>query len=110
MRKFSFCLLILLAGCKTSGIVLEENAPAPQTRARSEPVFYNGKTYHLDFSHAAGVFNMKVSGMNGRQEKDALAVATSGLRYFACPDGQSGKALGAAKFSDRVWTLRARCV
>lgn len=113
MKKviFSGCAALLLAACGTSEkIALEAKPPKAQTKSRSEPIFYNGKTYQLDFSHTAGVFDMRVSGMGPKQQKDAVAVATSALRYFACPDGQNGQMIGTAKFAGTVWKLRAKCV
>lgn len=83
-------------------------APAPQ--ARSEHVFYNGKTYKLDFSpRGGGLYDMTVSGMSGKQQKDAEAVATSSLGYFACPEGQRGKLQNTPSYANAKWRMQARC-
>jgi hypothetical protein len=83
-------------------------APAPQ--ARSEPIFYNGKTYKLDFGpRGGGVYDMTVSGMTGKQQKDAEAVATSSLGYFACPEGQRGKLQNKPSYANAKWRMQAKC-
>jgi hypothetical protein len=50
-----------------------------------------------------------VSGMGPKQQKDAVAVATSSLGYFACPDGQKGQLTGTPRYEGSVWKLAARC-
>jgi hypothetical protein len=91
--KRSLALMILsvavvITGCEGGpGARITRNKPAPAPVARSEPIFYNGKTYQLDFRPGgAGIYDMTVSGMTAKQQKDAIAVATSSLGYFACPD------------------------
>ena len=77
---------------------------------RSEPIFYNGKTYHLDFApKGPGLFEMAVSGMGPSQQKDAVAVATSSLGYFACPDGQKGQLQANPAYAGAKWRMQARC-
>jgi hypothetical protein len=104
----------LLAGCKTtSNFTINQHSGAPvQTASRSEPVFYNGKTYKLDYSYvkSAKAFDMRVSGMGPKQQKDAEAVATSGLRYFACPDSQKGQMIGGPSYASGVWSVQAKCI
>ncbi len=101
----------LLAGCKTGSTVRIENAaPQPVATARSEPIFYNGKTYQLDFRpNGAGAYDMAVSGMGPKQKKDAVNVATSSLSYYACPDGHRGRLLGDAAYAGAKWRLQAKC-
>jgi hypothetical protein len=112
--------LVLLAavaavatGCKSgSSVRITNDKPAPvQAASRSEPIFYNGKTYRLDFgpSGTAGTFDMAVSGMSPKQKKDAVAVATSSLGYFACPEGQRGKLQNEPAYADAKWRMQARC-
>lgn len=103
-----------LAACnnEASGVRIsaEKSAPTPAPRARSEPIFYNGKTYQLDFRPGAGgTFDMAVGGMSAKQEKDAVAVATSSLRYFACPDGKNGKLTTSPTYAAGAWKMQARC-
>jgi hypothetical protein len=102
----------LLAGCKTSSTMRITSAPATvQTAGRSEPIFYNGKTYRLDYSAAdeTGMFDMAVSGMGAAQRNDAVQLATSSLGYFACPDGQKGRLLNEPSYAGAKWHLQARC-
>jgi hypothetical protein len=113
----SLCLLLLAActsadnGVRVTAQVPEKPVPkkaVPQTR--TEPVFYNGKTYQLHFAPAApGTYAMTVSGMSAGQGKDAEAVATSSLRYFACPDGKTGKLTDTPRYESAIWRLTARC-
>lgn len=106
-----------LLGCSptTNNVRVTAEKPAPVSqvpvaKARSEPVFYNGKTYHLDILPGqAGIFAMTVKGMTAAQNKDAVAVATSSLRYFACPDGKTGLLTNAPAYEAAVWRMSARC-
>jgi hypothetical protein len=105
---------LMLAACKTGNDVsiVQGKPPATvQTKSRSEPIFYNGKTYHLDYDYAqaSSSFDMRVSGMGSEQQKDAVAVATSGLRYYACLDGQDGRMIGEPRFVEGIWRVKARC-
>lgn len=107
-------LAVAVAGCDAgSGARITRDKPAsapPPVAARSEPIFYNGKTYKLDFGPAGGgVYDMAVSGMTPKQQKDAVAVATSSLGYFACPDGKRGKLAGNPVYTDSKWRMQARC-
>jgi hypothetical protein len=103
---------LVLAACKTGNTVriTSEKPPAVQTKSRSEPIFYNGKTYHLDFgSRGGGVFDMAVSGMGPKQKKDAVAVATSSLGYYACPEGQKGRLQNEPAYAESKWRMQASC-
>ena len=104
---------LVLAACKTGNTVriTSEKPPVVQTKSRSEPIFYNGKTYRLDFSNRPGtpVFDMAVSGMNAKQEKDAVAVATSSLGYYACPEGQKGRLQNTPAYGESKWRMQAKC-
>jgi hypothetical protein len=112
-RLIPLVLLLGLAACadSPSNVRITNDKPAPPPVAsRSEPIFYNGKTYRLDFSPAGGgLYNMAVSGMGPKQQKDAVAVATSSLAYFACPDGQRGKLKTNPAYTDSKWRMQARC-
>ncbi|MGA7268679.1 MAG: hypothetical protein WBX21_13060, partial [Aestuariivirga sp.] len=80
-------LAVALYGCSGSDSNVRITNDKPQVavpKARSEPIFYNGKTYQLDFGPASGgAYDMVVSGMSSKQKKDAVAVATSALGYYA---------------------------
>ncbi len=106
------CILVLPAACTTrSKIEVSHVAPTVQTKSRSEPIFYNGKNYQLDyaFNEALGVFDMKVSGLGPNQHKDATNIATSSLAYYACPDGLHGRLTGAPSYVEGKWALQAKC-
>ncbi len=107
---------LCLTGCSSrdSGVRVTAEKPAapvaPIASPRSEPVFYNGRTYQLDFAPSGGgAFAMVVKGMSARQQKDAVAVATSSLRYFACPEGKTGILNSPAVYKNSLWTMNARC-
>jgi hypothetical protein len=102
---------LLLSGCGGSKVRVTSGTQTVQTKPRSEPIFYNGKTYRLDYaySEASSQFEMRVGGMGPKQEKDAVAVATSSLRYFACTDGQDGRLRGEPAYAGGVWKLQAQC-
>ena len=118
MRKTTSGMILLVAA---AGLVACSNDPsvritsgkpkaAAAPQARSEPVFYNGKTYQLDFGpRGGGVYDMTVSGMSGKQQKDAEAVATSSLGYFACPEGQRGKLQNKPSYANAKWRMQAKC-
>lgn len=110
------CAAPLVAACSQgqSGIRVTNEAPATKpvtgNGTRREPVFYNGKTYQLDFVPIdGGHFAMAVNGMGKGQQKDAVAVATSSLRYFKCPDGQTGVLTNAPSYVEKQWRMSARC-
>lgn len=118
MQKRSAGLILVvaalgLAGCSSnSSVRVTHDKPQAQVvmTPRSEPIFYNGKTYHLDFApRGPGLFEMAVSGMGPSQQKDAVAVATSSLGYFACPDGLTGKLQANPVYSDGKWRMQAKC-
>lgn len=117
MRRHVHSLIVLgaaaagLAACSEPQVRITNEKPAPkQVASRSEPIFYNGKTYRLDFSpKGSGVYDMAVSGMSAKQQKDAEAVATSSLGYFACPDGQRGKLQSKPSYANAKWRMQAKC-
>jgi hypothetical protein len=113
-------LFIVAAGLvactqKDPGVRVSSQKPVAKTAAakavaRSEPVFYNGKTYRMNLTpQAGGVFDLAVGGMSAGQQKDAVAVATSSLRYFACPDGKTGKLTNTPSYAGGSWNMSARC-
>ena len=115
MNRYIFLAIstAALAGCKTGNTVriTNDRPAAVQTASRSEPIFYNGKTYQLEFSPqgGSGLFDMAVSGMGPKPRNDAVALATSSLAYFACPDGQRGKLQSEPAYADAKWRMLARC-
>ncbi|CAN5555388.1 hypothetical protein BH10PSE7_BH10PSE7_37410 [soil metagenome] len=110
-------IIAALAACAEQSrvSVTKKTKATVDTRSRSEPIFYNGKHYLLtfDYNEGAKVFDMRVSGtsaaMTSKQEKDAVAIATSSLGYFSCPDGQRGRLQGSPRFGSGTWAMQARC-
>lgn len=109
-------LLVGLSACsqKDNGVRVSADKPAvkpaPKAVSRSEPVFYNGKTYRVNLTPGQnGVYDVAISGMSGAQQKDAVAVATSSVRYFGCPDGKTGKLKDTPVFDNGSWRMSARC-
>jgi hypothetical protein len=92
------CSFALLGACSSSNVKINRTTATVQTTSRSEPIFYNGKTY-----------DMKVSGLSPKQQQDAVNIATSALSYFACPDGQRGKIIGLPIYVGKKWTAYGRC-
>jgi hypothetical protein len=113
MKKIALviCCFVLLGACGSSKVKINKGPATVQTASRSEPIFYNGKTYQLDYHYleGQGAFDMKVSGLSPKQQQDAMNIATSALSYFACPDGQRGKLIGMPIYVSKKWTAYAKC-
>lgn len=116
MKKIGLItLLVALAACSRpdNGVrvsVEKPVAPVPVQKARNEPVFYNGKTYQFRMVPVpGGVFDLSVAGMSTGQQKDAVAVATSSLRYFGCPEGMTGKLTNQPRYVANAWQMSAQC-
>jgi hypothetical protein len=117
--RYAVAIILMTALCacsqKDNGVRVGVHKPAakpvtPTPVSRSEPVFYNGKTYRVNLTPGfGGVFLVAVGGMSEAQQKDAVAVATSSVRYFGCPDGKTGKLSDTPKFDGASWKMTARC-
>lgn len=116
---FMLPLTLIIVGCsqQSSGVHITQTVPATpaakivKASPRSEPVFYNGKIYQINFSpDPAGGYAFAISGMTAAQQKDAIAISTSSLRQFACTEKQSGKLLTQPQFTEGKWRLSAHCV
>jgi hypothetical protein len=109
-------MLAALAGCAgQSNVKVTSGVATVQTQSRSEPIFYNGQHYNINYTYndALKLFDMRVSGtsvtMTAKDKTAATAIATSALRYFACPDKLSSRLVGEPRFAAPVWSLQARC-
>ena len=73
-------------------------------------MFYNGKTYKLDYDYApaSSSFNMRVSGMGPAQQADAVGLSTSALGHFACPSGHASLS-GKPNYAGGMWAVPGRC-
>jgi hypothetical protein len=118
MKLIFACAIALgLGACAASDpqVRVEKQVAAPPpapvlAKARTEPIFYNGKTYTLKFGPAgAGLYDVRVLGMGPGQQKDASNIGTSAIRYFACPDGKTGKLQQQPRYADSQWVMSARC-
>ncbi len=85
----------------------------------SEPIFYNGKNYKMDFRFQAArnAYDVKTSGKGGRplgskpgDQKIVSNVVSSAIRHFACARGQKATIIpGTAKSVNGAWRMQARC-
>jgi hypothetical protein len=110
----TLCLSLAACSQKDNGVRVAVDKPAvkatPKAVSRSEPVFYNGKTYRVDLTPGQnGIYNVAVNGMSDAQQNDAVAVATSSVRYFGCPDGKTGKLNDTPLFDGKSWKMSTRC-
>jgi hypothetical protein len=109
--------LVILVGCtaKPPAVRVEARQAAPKAAApkpinRSEPIFYNGKIYRVNLNPSAnGVYDVSIKGMSGGQQKDAVAVGTSAVRYFGCPDGKTGLLTNTPQYQGGSWGMSAKC-
>jgi hypothetical protein len=116
MKRFAiFCFAaVALTACnqKPKDVrITDASAVAKvQSTSRSEPIFYNGKTYQFDLTpNGNGDFALKVSPMSAAQQKDAVQLATSSLGYYACVDGRAGKLVSGPSFAGKTWKMTAKC-
>lgn len=98
------------------------NSGPPQTEqepARTEPLFYNGRTYQVQFRHMAPeqVYAVNVTARGsvlGKTAADGRVMSEVGrnaINHFACQDGQKAEVLdGSVQPGIAGWNLRARCV
>lgn len=85
----------------------------------SEPVFYNGKNYKLDFRYKAprNAYDVKVTGKGGRKlgskpgdQKIVSNMVSSAIRHFACARRQKATVVpGTARNENGAWKMQARC-
>ena len=110
-------LTLLTSGCssKVEDVRITSQAPPSavekvQAQPRSEPIFYNGKTYKLDYApNATDGYDMQVSGMRADQQTDAIGLSTSALRHFSCKTDQTGKLQSKPSFTGGMWHLSVQC-
>ncbi len=117
-RNPSFVALLALTACTQSPssvrITQDEPAskaqPAPPRVSKSEPVFYNGKTYKVDLSPlGTGAYAVAVYGMAASQQKDALGLTTSAFHHFTCKDSQTTKFISKPSYLAGQWMATVRC-
>jgi hypothetical protein len=93
-------------------------SPYAQGEVHTEPLYYNGRTYQVQFRHiiAEQVFTVNVSARGrslGKTAADARIVSEVGrnaVNHFACKDNQKAQILdGSVQPSTVGWNMRARC-
>lgn len=117
-------LAIALSGCaaekpKVGAVVNDNPSPYAQGKTHSEPLYYNGRTYRVQFRHVVEqkVFEVNVSapgrklGATAEDKRIVSEVGRNAVNHFACKDSQKAKVLdGSAAPEGQGWKMRARCV
>lgn len=94
-------------------------SPYAQGQAHTEPLYYNGRTYQVQFRHiiAEQVFAVNVSargrslGKTAADRRIVSEVGRNAINHFACKDSQKAQILdGSVQPSAVGWKMRARCV
>lgn len=107
--------LVVACSSKSNVSVTSGGGGTVQTTSRSEPIFYNGQHYKIDFAYnqAVRLFDIQVAGtslaMTPKDGKAATAIATSALGHFACPSKLSGRLVGQPRYSAGRWSMQAAC-
>ena len=111
-------IALTVAGCakNTARVV---SSPYSNGVQHSEPIFYNGKNYKMDFRYLAArnVYDVKVTGKGGRKlggkpgdQKIVSNVVSSAIRHFACAQGQKAFVVpGTPRNINGAWNMQARC-
>lgn len=116
MNRFLILTLVLLSACShdSAGIRIAHDAPAQAPAAvmaaRTEPVFFNGKTYSMGLSpDGQGGYAISVAGMSGTQGKDAAELTKTAFHHFTCKDSQTAKFASSPSFDGSKWNSHGRC-
>ena len=116
MKKNRFVILsvLVLTACsqEPAGIrvVSGEESAASVTKAKTEPIFYNGKTYQVSVAPAPnGAATIQIAGMGPAQAKDASGLAISALHHFTCKDSQKALLDVAPVFDGNNWKTAGHC-
>ena len=93
-------------------------SPYAQGQSHTEPLYYNGRTYQVQFRHiiAEQVYTVNVSARGrslGKTPADARIVSEVGrnaINHFACKNNQKAQIVdGSVQPSTVGWNMRARC-
>jgi hypothetical protein len=116
MNRFVFVpfVILMLAGCShdPEGVRISHEAPSPDVTVatRTDPVFYNGKTYQVGIAPSGdGGINLTIAGMGANQVKDANQVTLSAMHHSSCKDSQRVVLTQPATFDGGVWRASGRC-
>jgi hypothetical protein len=123
MSTLSGAAVLALTACASEkpelATINTNPSPYAQGEAHSEPLFYNGRTYQVQFRHivAEKVYTVNVSARGrslGRTEDDGRIVSEVGrnaINHFACRDTQKAQILDGSLQPGTVgWNMQARCV
>jgi hypothetical protein len=118
-RILIMAALVALTACtKTpSQVRITQDEPEPKkaqdrivATSKSEPVFYNGKTYKVDMGPlSAGTYAIAISGMSAKQGKDAEGLTSSAFHHFTCKDSQNTNFLTKPAYDGVQWNSTAKC-
>jgi hypothetical protein len=117
----AFLGLSMVACAADKPDITVDTNPSPYSsgKTHSEPLFYNGKTYQVQFRHdvAQQVYHVNVSAAGrvlGKSAGDSRIVSEVGrnaINHFACQSGQKAEIIpGSAKPTAAGWSMQARCV
>ena len=114
MNHLIILCALLLTACsqEPAGVrVVSSVTTAPSvTKAKTEPIFYNGKTYQVSVGPAPdGGATIQIAGMGPAQARDASGLATSALHHFTCRDSQKAVLNAAPAFAGGTWQATGHC-
>jgi len=111
-------MAVTLGGCSTNRARVV-SSPYSSGASHTEPVFYNGKNYSMQFQYQAfrNAYDVNITGKGGRRlgrkagdQKIARQVASSAIGYFACARGQKAFVVpGTLRNTNGTWQMQARC-
>ncbi len=116
-------LVILVSACAAEkpklAVVNDNPSPYAQGQTHTEPLYYNGRTYRVQFRHIIEqkVFDVNVS-VPGRQlgstSGDARIVTEVGrnaVNHFACRSSQKAQIVPDSPApANGGWNMQAKCV
>jgi hypothetical protein len=115
MNRFAILVAAFaLAACSSGDngvqVTAVQPAPKPVAPGRTEPIFYNGKTYSLKFTPADnGGYFVAISGMSSAQQNDATGLTTSAFHHYYCKDSQRTRILASPSYADSKWNSVTQC-
>lgn len=114
-RNLLFLALIALSACSQSpNVRITQDQPVVKPpspiKSRSEPVFYNGKTYQVAIApDSSGLAKVTISGMSDKQAKDASGLGSSAFQHFSCRESQKAHIKSPPIYANGQWNLMTRC-
>jgi hypothetical protein len=123
LSPFALVAVFLLCACageKPGVVAVVNDNPSPYAKGQShtEPLYYNGRTYRVQFRHVIEkkVFDVNVSapgrvlGKTAEDKRIASEVGRNAVNHFACKDSQKARVLDeSAKPTAAGWKMQARC-